>query len=315
LYNISNLLAVFSQGIRGFAHAKSFGGLFDLMNALVFFIFELILVLMSHSTPVFERCAFLAHAILFARLLCRVPAFRELKHALETMSSMLAWQALFLLCGFYFFALVGEATLAGFIGHLNKSLEGTEFQADDYYGLNFQTPSSGMVTLFTLMARNNWNIVVQGYVAATGNVAPWVFFLVVYIILDLVMFNLLLAQIIDAFMIIRVGRQIDKDSGLKSRKELRGSAGMRDMTMLQKLHGLDASVSVPTEEDGQQAKEELSALSRHRHSQLNQFSQLARLTWVRRLIRYTETSEDSWDTSTDDSVVQSSPTQEVSVVF
>merc|ERR1712190_470821 len=55
--------------------------------------------------------------------------------------------------------------------------------------------------------------------------------------LDLVMFNLLLAQIIDAYMIIRATLQQEKDTG-EHVEETR----MRKMTILQKIHGLDNDI-------------------------------------------------------------------------
>merc|ERR550532_1300386 len=103
------------------------------------------------------------------------------------------WQTLFLVAGFYFFGTLGELFLSGFIRKDNHALDGTAFASAGYWPLSFDTGPSSMVTLFALLIRNNWNMIVQGYVAATQNMWTWCIFIMFYVCLDLVMFNLLLA--------------------------------------------------------------------------------------------------------------------------
>merc|ERR1712061_589410 len=114
----------------------------------------------------------------------------ELFRACGMMSAMLGWQCLFLLSGFYFFSTVGEALFAGDISRNNQGLNSTSYAQNDYFALNMDYGSSSMVTLFALLVRNNWNMFVDGYIAASNKaVATWIFFVTVYVMLDLVRFN------------------------------------------------------------------------------------------------------------------------------
>jgi hypothetical protein len=56
----------------------------------------------------------------------------------------------------------------------NEALEGTPFDASNYYGVNFNDFASGMVFLFQLLIANNWNVFMDAVVLVSGDdVGGW----------------------------------------------------------------------------------------------------------------------------------------------
>ena len=69
---------------------------------------------------------------------------------------------------YYFFALLGMSLFGGLIKRDMPVISGTDIPPT-YHLDNFNDFFSAILTLFTLMVVNNWNVTVEMYVLVTGN--------------------------------------------------------------------------------------------------------------------------------------------------
>lgn len=98
---------------------------------------------------------------------------------------------------YYIFATVGVQMFGGRIYKGNLKLVGTGFAEAEYWPLNFNDFPSSLVTLFCLMVVNNWYVVADGFMAVTGNYAA-VFFVLFFVVCNLVVLNILMTLILES---------------------------------------------------------------------------------------------------------------------
>lgn len=110
---------------------------------------------------------------------------------------------LLLLIVFYIYTTVGVQAFGGVINKNSSALDGSDFAANDYFALNFNDFLSGMVTLFVLMVVNNWYVIADGYLRATGTQWAAVFFVAFFVTTNLVILNILIALILDCSATLR----------------------------------------------------------------------------------------------------------------
>lgn len=103
-----------------------------------------------------------------------------------------------LLALMYIFASLGVQLFGGLIYHGNLKLSGSAFHQANYYANNFNDMASGMVLLFELLVVNNWHILMDGFVIVT-NWNTHFFFIAFYVVGVLVMLNVVVAFILEAF--------------------------------------------------------------------------------------------------------------------
>merc|ERR1719502_2614607 len=107
-----------------------------------------------------------------------------------------------LLMTYFFFATMGRCLFGGLIYTTNPALNATwagggAYYSDEFFSLNFNDLISGFVTLFALMIVNNWYITTSGFILATGSVWCSWYFILFFIVCNLVVLNILMALIID----------------------------------------------------------------------------------------------------------------------
>merc|ERR1719395_36313 len=102
-----------------------------------------------------------------------------------------------LLVVYYIFSVIGGWCFGGLIYTTNPALAGTGFAEGLYWSLTFNDILSGMITLFLVMLVNNWYIVADGYMLASGTIWCGIFFFAWYVIANFVMINIVVAVILD----------------------------------------------------------------------------------------------------------------------
>lgn len=94
---------------------------------------------------------------------------------------------------------LGIALFGGRIRISNPLLNGTQYARAGYYPNNFNDFPSGMITLFEILVVNNWNVIMEGFVATSSQWA-YLFFVSFYIIGVLIFLNLGIAFVLNASM-------------------------------------------------------------------------------------------------------------------
>lgn len=89
-------------------------------------------------------------------------------------------------------------TCAGWTCNTYEYAANSAFGKSHYWNLNFNTFGASHVVLFYLMIVNNWPVVMEGYVAVAGFSAR-LFFYAWYMVIVLVVLNIVLAFLLDAF--------------------------------------------------------------------------------------------------------------------
>ena len=65
--------------------------------------------------------------------------------------------------------------------------------------MNFNDLACSIVTLFAFMVVNNWTLIVQVYIDITGSQLPILYFILFWILIDLIIFNLIIAVILEIY--------------------------------------------------------------------------------------------------------------------
>ncbi|AQK97317.1 Two pore calcium channel protein 1 [Zea mays] len=81
----------------------------------------------------------------------------------------------------------------------NLKLEETDLFGNDYLLFNFNDYPSGMVTLFNLLVMGNWQVWMESYAHLTGSSWSLVYFISFYLISVLLLLNLIVAFVLEAF--------------------------------------------------------------------------------------------------------------------
>merc|ERR1712224_946474 len=101
----------------------------------------------------------------------------------------------------YFFATAGIMFFGGLIYPGNPNLANTTFVSEakvGYFVNNFNDYPSAMVTCWELLIVNNWFIIMDGYVAASGTQWSRVYFIAYYIVSVVIMLNLFTSFVLEA---------------------------------------------------------------------------------------------------------------------
>lgn len=197
-YTAEVSLKIFLLGFERFWHGRSFQHLFDFFTVYSLILCELLYLC-------FGRQVVEARMIVLIRLARALRLLRHIRplHQLWTLLTRLLptyWQLgslLFLV--YYIFATLGQLCFGGLIYTSNKDLDGTDFQKEGYWALNFNDFASGLMTLFVLMVVNNWCIIADAFLHVTGTKWTSCFFVSYFLVVHLVALNILVALILECF--------------------------------------------------------------------------------------------------------------------
>mmetsp|Transcript_24918 Transcript_24918/g.80641 ORF Transcript_24918/g.80641 Transcript_24918/m.80641 type:complete len:738 (-) Transcript_24918:300-2513(-) len=164
-----------------------------------------ITTLVVYSPNAYDDSRFVRYVLMIrlarlVRVLEAIPDFQVIGEAFLNVLPLASRLLKFLFCATFFAAVVGMALFGGAINtgpNLDK-LKGTGFYEAGYAPLNFNDLWSAFVTLFAILVVNNWQVVVEGFVAVAG-VQARLFFIAFYSAGVLIGVNLAVAFIIDTF--------------------------------------------------------------------------------------------------------------------
>lgn len=142
---------------------------FDFLVTMVLLVFELLrnsFALLGISAFVTFVLAY--RAVWVIRSLRLLMFFRLFLTNLSRISTSLLRYLLLMFGLFYSFSIVGMGLFAGQLGANNPAVAASSYGQANYYPLNFDDISSAYVALFYQLIVNNWAILVEGCVAATG---------------------------------------------------------------------------------------------------------------------------------------------------
>ncbi|EPS65461.1 hypothetical protein M569_09313, partial [Genlisea aurea] len=143
------------------------------------------------------RYLLIARMLRLIRLLLKVKQYRAFVATFLTLIPSLTpflGTIFCVLCLYCSLAIFGGIVNAG-----NPKLSGTDLEDNDYLLFNFNDYPSGMVTLFNLLVMGNWQAWMQSYKELTGTVWTYAYFISFYLIAVLLLLNLIVAFILEAF--------------------------------------------------------------------------------------------------------------------
>jgi hypothetical protein len=79
-----------------------------------------------------------------------------------------------------------------------------------YHLLNFNDFYSSMMTLFSVLVENNWDQIVDLYCTVTGSNHPRIYFSVFFLITTMIMLNIIISVVIEAYSDIRKRVHLDR---------------------------------------------------------------------------------------------------------
>lgn len=193
-------------------YLQSFKNAFDAFSTIATFATVIIVYVPNAiSDARIIRCVLLLRLMRLLRLLSWSP---QMRFVVSTFLAALpdAYRLLQVLCAFlYFFSQLGVGLFGGLINKdpnrpEHAQLEGSDFGSANYYANNFNDLASGVVTCFELMIVNNWFVLCDGFVAVTS-VWARVFFVGFYVTGPLLLLNIAVAAVMDAFLLISEGAE------------------------------------------------------------------------------------------------------------
>ncbi|WOL20569.1 two pore calcium channel protein 1 [Canna indica] len=114
---------------------------------------------------------------------------------------------------------LGVQLFGGMVNAGNPKLETTDLSDNDYLLFNFNDYPNGMVTLFNLLVMGNWQAWMQSYSELTGTSWSLVYFISFYLITVLLLLNLVVAFILEAFF---AEMELESSSEPEEEKDGRG---------------------------------------------------------------------------------------------
>jgi len=212
-YAASLTTKISSLGVERFWNRRPIQHRFDFFN--VYALLGVNLVYIMYAREIFhllapsqdflenlERAVVLLNLARSCRLLVYITPLSNLFFVIRRLLPTFAQIGFVLVVTFFVFAAVGRFLFGGTIYSTNPVLAGSEFAKSQFWGLNFNDYSSSLVTLFCLMVVNNWYVVAQGYILTTGTMWTYVYFVIFFVVSNLVVLNILMALIIDAIKVL-----------------------------------------------------------------------------------------------------------------
>eukprot|EP01047_Picozoa_sp_COSAG01_P003992 COSAG01_NODE_127_length_24940_cov_140.519923_7_plen_600_part_00 len=142
--------------------------------------------------------------IMFARILRVLRIFSDLSRFSVIFSaffelipafSKLGMVLLLIMC---LFGQIATDVFGGKIYPANPALTGTEFAQLNYFACNFNDFASAVMTLFVLLIRNNWTVIMEGTVSVSSSPSR-IFFLLYDFVAVVVIFNLVIAYVLERY--------------------------------------------------------------------------------------------------------------------
>nr|XP_010924554.1 two pore calcium channel protein 1 isoform X5 [Elaeis guineensis] len=173
------------------------------------------------------RYLLIARMLRLIRLLLHIRRYRAFVATFLTLIPSLMPYLGTIFCVLCIYCSLGVQLFGGIVNFGNPNLEATDLFADDYVLFNFNDYPNGMVTLFNLLVMGNWQVWMQSYRDLTGTSWTLVYFISFYLITVLLLLNLVVAFVLEAFFAemeleTTSGSEEDKDASRKDRRRCVG---------------------------------------------------------------------------------------------
>lgn len=145
------------------------------------------------------RYLLIARMLRLIRLLVHIRRYRAFVATFLTLIPSLMPYLGTVFCVLCLYCTLGVQLFGGIVNYGNPNLEATDLFANDYVLFNFNDYPNGMVTLFNLLVMGNWQIWMQSYSDLTGTSWTLAYFISFYLITVLLLLNLIVAFVLEAF--------------------------------------------------------------------------------------------------------------------
>ena len=236
LFNLEIVLKIYTYGPKKFASTA--WNCYDCLVIWSATIFSLVVDAEGlHDTKNEEMSAVFLDMVLTLRvlrllkLLLSIPQLRLIVSTLMQIIPSMGSYALLLFLFYYSYAILGMELFAGKIINdtVNcgrEELNGTDFVAENYCVLSFNNILYSFVLLWTLTLVNQWHILTEGFVAVTSK-ASRLYFLSFHVLVVLIILNIFLAFVIEAFM-MQIELDDEKEEGIDEHLNERGMNARRE---------------------------------------------------------------------------------------
>ncbi|WOG98745.1 hypothetical protein DCAR_0418090 [Daucus carota subsp. sativus] len=233
LYFLEMLLKVYSLGFENYWRAGQ--NRFDFIITMLIVIFETATFvsperLLFLSNGQWIRYLLIARMLRLIRLLLFVPRYRAFVATfLNLIPSLMPYLGT-IFCVLCMYCSLGVQIFGGLVNSGNARLAETPLADNDYLVFNFNDYPSGMVTLFNLLVTVNWQAWMQSYKQLTDSAWSYAYFVSFYLVTVLLLLDLVVAFVLDAFFARMELEEADKDD----RDEVSVSKDDRDEVSVRK---------------------------------------------------------------------------------
>lgn len=145
------------------------------------------------------RYLLIARMLRLIRILMHVQRYRAFIATFLTLIPSLMPYLGTVFCVMCIYCTMGIQIFGGIVNAGNPDLPSTDLADSDYLLFNFNDYPNGMVTLFNLLVMGNWQIWMQDYATLTGTAWSYAYFISFYLITVLLLLNLIVAFVLEAF--------------------------------------------------------------------------------------------------------------------
>ncbi|KAL2547789.1 Two pore calcium channel protein 1 [Forsythia ovata] len=202
LYVVEMALKVYAYGFENYWRDSQ--NRFDFIITWVIVIGETATFVSPHgltflSNGEWIRYLLIARMLRLIRLLLHVQRYRAFVATFFTLIPSLMPYLGIIFCVMCIYCSLGVQIFGGIVNAGNPKLEGTDLNDNDYLLFNFNDYPNGMVTLFNLLVMGNWQVWMQSYKDLTGTAWSYAYFISFYLITILLLLNLVVAFVLEAF--------------------------------------------------------------------------------------------------------------------
>ncbi|CAN1231199.1 Two pore calcium channel protein 1 [Linum perenne] len=202
IYVLEMALKVYSYGFANYWRDGQ--NRFDFLVTLVIVIGETMTFVTPDAQTFFSngewiRYLLLARMLRLLRLLMYVRSYQAFLATFLTLIPSLMPYLGMIFCIMCMYCSLGVQVFGGIVNAGNPNLNGTDLAENDYLLFNFNDYPNGMVTLFNLLVLGNWQAWMQSYTELTDNRWTVAYFVSFYLITVLLLLNLVVAFVLEAF--------------------------------------------------------------------------------------------------------------------
>ncbi|CAL9756092.1 unnamed protein product [Musa acuminata subsp. burmannicoides] len=176
------------------------------------------------------RYLLIARMLRLIRLLLHVQRYKAFVATFLTLIPSLMPYLGTIFCVQCLYCSLGVQLFGGIVNAGNPKLEMTDLSDNDYLLFNFNDYPNGMVTLFNLLVMGNWQVWMQSYKDLTGTSWSLVYFVSFYLITVLLLLNLVVAFVLEAFfaeMELESASEPQEEKEDPAKKERRRRVGVK----------------------------------------------------------------------------------------